>query len=111
MFGVDNYTPYVKDAFHRYVINNENDAIKPDGRGTKVAGLYVLNLGPGESFKIKIKLDNRSNCDEFEGEDVFSEQNFDQVVKERISDADEFYSKVLSGIFVFHVSLSNLRKI
>eukprot|EP00111_Clytia_hemisphaerica_P019741 TCONS_00058263-protein len=96
LFGVDNYTPYVKDAFHRYVINHENDAVQPDGRGTKVAGLYVLNLGPGESFKIKIKLDNRSNCDEFEGEDVFSEKIFDQVVKERICDADEFYSKVLS---------------
>jgi len=101
LFGADNYTEYVKDAFHRYVINGEKDALRPGGRGTKVTGLYVLKLQPGESFKIKIKLDNRQNCDSFDEEDHFSVENFDDVVKQRIVDADDFYSKVLSGMFYF----------
>lgn len=36
LFDVDSYTPYVKDAFHRHVINNEKDCVDPKKKGTKV---------------------------------------------------------------------------
>ena len=32
-------SPYVKDAFHRYVVNGEKDAVNPEHRGTKFAAL------------------------------------------------------------------------
>ena len=96
MFDVDNYTPYVKDAFHRYVINDEKDAVNPHERGTKVSAHYVLHLKAGESFQIKIKLDNRPVCDSVE-EDHFSKENFDDVISRRLHEADDFYSKVHSG--------------
>lgn len=100
LFGVDNYTSYVKDAFHRYVIDGEEDAINPDERGTKVSAHYVLHLNANESFQIKIKLDNRTDCDTVE-EDHFSKENFDDIVCKRLDEADEFYSKVHSGIIFF----------
>ena len=99
LFDVDNYTPYVKDAFHRYVIDGEKDAINPDERGTKVSAHYVLNLKAGESFQIKIKLDNRTVCDTID-EDHFSKENFDGIVAKRLHEADEFYEKVHSGIII-----------
>ncbi|MCS7003460.1 MAG: glucosidase, partial [Dehalococcoidia bacterium] len=37
LFGVPNPTPYVKDAFHRVVVNGETDAVNPAGVGTKAA--------------------------------------------------------------------------
>ena len=87
------------------------DAVKPDRCGTKVSALYVINLKAGEEFKVKVKLDNRENCDEVV-EDHFSGDNFDDVFKKRISEADEFYSKVLSSkyeIGFFSPYLSNLK--
>lgn len=32
LFGVDNYTPYVKDAFHRYLVDGEAQL----GKGTEM---------------------------------------------------------------------------
>src|SRR5262249_7557536 len=34
LFGSPNASPYVKDAFHRFVINGERDAVNPAERGT-----------------------------------------------------------------------------
>jgi hypothetical protein len=28
LFGVSNYTPYVKDSFHSYVVNGQKDAVR-----------------------------------------------------------------------------------
>ena len=37
LWGEPNPTPYVKDAFHRYVIAGEQEAVNPAGTGTKAA--------------------------------------------------------------------------
>jgi len=39
-----NSGPYVKDAFHRYVIAGEQDAINPAGTGTKMAAQYRITV-------------------------------------------------------------------
>ena len=93
LYGVDNYTPYVKDAFHRYVINGEKDAISPNGRGTKVAAHYALNLKPGESYKIRVKMQPKGAS---EG-NPFEKTVFDDVFANRIAEADDFYSKIICG--------------
>lgn len=87
----------MKDAFHRYVIDKELDAIDPKQRGTKVCAHYVLTLKPNESFRIKVKLDNRDCCCDVISEDPFATENFDDVMQLRREETDEFYSKVLSG--------------
>lgn len=104
LFNTDNYTSHVKDAFHRYVIQDEKDAVKSDDRGTKVTGHYILHLKAGETFKIKIKLDNRPNCDSVK-EEHFSKENFDDIISKRLDEADEFYSKVHSGDQNFYVNI------
>ena len=44
LFGSANPTPYVKDAFHRYVIQQETAAVNPEHFGTKAA----VALHPGD---------------------------------------------------------------
>jgi len=52
-------TPYVKDAFHRYVVDGEEDAVNPDRTGTKCGILYVLrDVPPGESHIVRLRLVN-----------------------------------------------------
>src|SRR3984957_9765143 len=47
---------FVKDAFHAYVINGDKGAVNPKQMGTKMAALYPVNLGPGESVTLKLRL-------------------------------------------------------
>lgn len=47
-----NEQPYVKDAFHRYIVDGEKDAINPAQTGTKCAAWFNFNedggVNPGE---------------------------------------------------------------
>jgi hypothetical protein len=80
-----NYTDgrrYTKDAFHRYVINGETDAVNPDQTGTKACGLYRIELEPGGDKVLHYRL--------YTGDDA--RPDFDQVFEDRIEEANEFYS-------------------
>lgn len=52
LYEQPNEQPYVKDAFHRYIVGGEKDAINPAQTGTKCAAWYNFNedggVNPGE---------------------------------------------------------------
>jgi hypothetical protein len=56
IFGGRNRTPYVKDAFHEYVIHGNKTAVNPQQTGTKMAAYYPVRLGPGQSVTLKLRL-------------------------------------------------------
>jgi len=56
LYGVPNPTPYVKDAFHDYVIHGQTEAVNPAQTGTKAAALYRRTAGPGESIVLRLRL-------------------------------------------------------
>ena len=56
LFGVENQSRFVKDAFHEYVIRGDADAVNPGNFGTKAAPHYVLNLPPGEKQVVRLRL-------------------------------------------------------
>ncbi len=56
LYGSDNWTPYVKDAFHEYVVNGRKDAIDPKRFGTKAGALYRLTLPPGNEVTVRLRL-------------------------------------------------------
>ena len=92
LFGAKNPSPYVKDAFHEYVVGGRAAAVNPEQKGTKAAALYVLNLEPGETVKVRLRL-----CDEELISDAggpFGEE-FEHVFKERKREADEFYAGII----------------
>jgi hypothetical protein len=45
LYGTDNWTPYVKDAFGAFLIQNRTEAINPKQTGTKAAAVYRWRAG------------------------------------------------------------------
>jgi hypothetical protein len=87
VFGRPNPQPYVKDAFHEAVVRGRADAINPAQEGTKAAAHYVLDVGPGETATIRLRL-----CD---GEFAAPFRGFDRTLETRRREADEFYAAAL----------------
>lgn len=85
LFGVPNLSPYVKDAFHDWLIANRPDAVNPASRGTKAAAVYKLSLSPGETSIIRLRLRAEEQAGPAFGQD------FDQIIDTRRQEADEFY--------------------
>ena len=49
LWGQANAHPYTKDAFHRYLVRGEEDAVNPERVGTKFAACHKLTVDPGET--------------------------------------------------------------
>ncbi len=75
-------SPYVKDAFHRHVIDRE-DCLSPHEAGTKACFHYRTVVAPGASAVFRLRLTPHSSPDGI-GE-------VDRVVALRRREADEFY--------------------
>src|SRR4029077_6227252 len=56
LFNSKNRTPYVKAAFHEYLIRGNKAVVNPQQTGTKMAAYYPLQLGPGQSQTLKLRL-------------------------------------------------------
>jgi hypothetical protein len=82
LFGVPNAGPYVKDAFHRRVVNGEHDAVNPEGFGTKTAAYYRREIAAGAGVELRFRLSADNEKTPFE---------FDAVFAERILETDLFY--------------------
>jgi glycogen debranching enzyme len=81
-----NSTPYVKDAFHEYVVSGRTDAVNPDKVGTKAAALYRLLIPAQSSQTIRLRLSPNAPKNSFE--------SFDEIFAARVADADEFYKRI-----------------
>ena len=87
LFGSANRTPFVKDAFHEYVVLGEKDKVNPARAGTKAAARYELNIPAGQSATLKLRLSPQQPSVDLLG------KTFDAVFSERIAEADEFYAE------------------
>ena len=56
LYGVPNPTPFVKDAFGRYVVNGEEAAVNRAGHGTKAAARYRRTIAPGATLTVRLRL-------------------------------------------------------
>ncbi|WP_144872197.1 MGH1-like glycoside hydrolase domain-containing protein [Hyella patelloides] len=83
-----NQSPYLKDAFHKYVVEAKQDAVNPDNRGTKCAAYYTLELKPGETTGIQLRL-----CDQSDLKTPFGKP-FNDTFQVRQQEADEFYRRI-----------------
>ncbi|MFP4323835.1 MAG: MGH1-like glycoside hydrolase domain-containing protein [Anaerolineales bacterium] len=86
LFGLPNATPYVKDAFHRYVVNGETEAVNPEQHGTKASPVYHLDIAPGETQTIYLRLSSTSHDAPFaDAEATFAA---------RLAEANAFYEAI-----------------
>ena len=86
LWGQPNASPYVKDAFHAYVISGNREAVNPAKVGTKAAAHYVLEVPGGGSQTVRLRLRRDATGDAFGG--------FAAGLARRVADADEFYDHI-----------------
>jgi len=112
LFNFRERSPYVKDAFHEYVIRGNKSAVNPAMNGTKMTAHSVFRLAPGECATLKLRLtdvDPRGSMDpelpwiggrSAAGQHTPSAgvlapsdfgEGFDALFAQRQKEADEFY--------------------
>lgn len=78
---------FVKDAFHRYVVNGETEAVNPLRQGTKAAALYCLTIPAGETAVLRLRLTPHQTT-----KSPFAD--FDALFAQRLAETDEFYAAI-----------------
>ena len=91
LFGVPSHSPYVKDAFHSYLVDANRSAVNPASTGTKAAVHYHRDIRPGETVSLQLRL--AAIVDNHAYEDPFAD--FDANFQQRQEEADEFYGVVI----------------
>src|SRR6185437_6191773 len=76
---------YVKDAFHRYLIQHEEGAVNPAHEGTKACAVYRQSIPAGQSITVRLRLGPPID-------DPFAD--FDQIFAQRQSEADGYYREI-----------------
>ncbi len=87
LWGVPNQTPWVKDAFHKYLISGKAESVNRAKIGTKAAAHYVLDVPAGGSSIIRLRLSANPSAIAFG-------KGFDATFAARLADADEFYNRI-----------------
>ncbi|HLX26714.1 MAG TPA: hypothetical protein VKR05_06950 [Candidatus Cybelea sp.] len=86
LFGVDNASPYVKDGINDFIVSADREGINPGRFGTKAAARYALEMAPGETQVVRLRLSNTILTEPFDG--------FEKVFNDRIAETDEFYREI-----------------
>ncbi|HVU38547.1 MAG TPA: hypothetical protein VHC95_09440 [Opitutales bacterium] len=86
LFGIAQYTPYVKDAFHEYVINGREGVVNPGKTGTKAAALYKLTIPAGGEMTLRLRLTSQHEAPA----QLFGPA-FEQIVADRESEMNEYF--------------------
>jgi hypothetical protein len=93
LFGQKSKTPFVKDAFHRYLINGEPGAVNPAMTGTKAAAHFASEIAPGQSWTIRLRLTDQNLAENHTPASQVFGPSFDVIFDQRKKEADEFYDK------------------
>jgi hypothetical protein len=86
LWAQPNASPYVKDAFHEYLIAGRTDVVNPDRTGTKATAHYHATVPPGGSVVVRLRLTSEASKDPFAA--------FDATVVKRQKEADAFFDRI-----------------
>lgn len=90
VFNAHNDSLFVKDAFHRYLINNEKEGVNPSKHGTKAAAISSHLIPAEGSVTINCRLTNQENKSPF--------TDFNSIFDKRKKEADEFYAVIQENL-------------
>jgi hypothetical protein len=88
LFGAPPTTPYPKDGINDHVIHGAA-TVNPGLCGTKMACWYRLHVAAGETVELRLRF-GRSD----DGAAVELGAGFEQVLRDRAAEADEFYAAI-----------------
>lgn len=89
--------PYVKDAFHRYLIEGEAGAVNPSGEGSKAALHLQRRLDPGEVWQVDLRL-CRHDHHGAKAPDPMESNQVDAVIRQRRQDWEDHLQWVAPGL-------------
>src|SRR5450756_1316798 len=92
LYGQSEAKGFFKDAFHEYVIIGNKAAVNPAQTGTKAGLLYELTIPQGQSAAVRLRLTKSDGAKGQPGND------FDAIIAQRRSEADEFYAGLQAAI-------------
>ena len=95
IFGTENASPFVKDAFDRYLVHGEQATVNPAATGTKCAALYPIMVGAGQDVVLRLRLTNVAPAELPTDPGASAAAWVDTVIAARQSDADEFYADII----------------
>jgi len=87
LYGGTNPVPYVKDAFHEYVVHGRRDAVSPAGVGTKAAAHYALTIPARGRATVDVRLRRRT-----EDRSPPFTADFGATLALRLEEASAFYA-------------------
>jgi hypothetical protein len=93
LFQQKSRTPFVKDAFHRFVIGGERDAVNPAMKGTKSAAHYAAEIAPGKGRTIRLRLMDQNPTEGRTSAPNYFGAPFDGMFDQRLREADQFYAR------------------
>jgi hypothetical protein len=90
LWGQPNPTEFQKDGINDYVVQGRRDAVNPARKGTKSAAHTLVDVGPGQSATLRLRLTSQPPA---ELADPFG--SFEQTFADRKREADEFYAALI----------------
>ena len=105
LWGVPNDQPYVKDAFHRYIIQGEKGAVNPAEEGTKAAVWTTCAVASGETTTLDLVLSAKPSQSPFANhEAILSEKRREEraltssLLPNSSLEDKEIFSKAMAGM-------------
>jgi hypothetical protein len=86
LYGVPSVSPFVKDAFHRAIIDGEENTVNPARTGTKSCLHYEYKVPRGGSVVLRLRLTSEALKSPLE--------DVDEIIAKRRAEADEFYTAI-----------------
>lgn len=87
LYNQPNATPFVKDAFHTAVTQNNYEAFAEKKSGTKFSPMYEFDVAAQSSVTIKLRLSKDVLQKPFDA-------NYEKTFDQRIAETDEFYNSI-----------------
>jgi len=87
LWGQPAASPFVKDAFHRHLVDGEMGAVNPDRRGTKFAACHVLTVDSGQTAIVGLTLSREALVEPFGKREI--------IFAKREAEASVFYDELL----------------
>jgi hypothetical protein len=91
LFGAENPAPYLKDAFHEFLVGGRSDAVNPAKAGTKAAAVFQKTLEPGEEWVVRLRLCRPPKPEVFGAA-------FDNLFAARESECAAYYEALTPGL-------------
>jgi hypothetical protein len=92
IFGYASPSPYVKDAFHRRVVEGEEKAVSPTPHGTKAAAWHRLRIEAGAGAEVRVRI---APAEADASGSAGLGEGFERIFEQRRREADDFFAHTI----------------